>query len=181
MTHFFIKVFLHKFLFEIKDNFEWKRQIMKKSKVKNNDMIEIELATTQLYFSGIILHGYCMDLIKEWFETSRGNVTSLQPTSVPIPRKILFFGHVGELEKALGIKDSLSAKNKQAVRTNPRGVKEIAYNRLDINQYEDEKLYKFDFVKNLKGFSGLIKMVQQTSAYQTVIKDKILDITDMIY
>ena len=36
-------------------------------------MINVEMAITQLYFSGILLHGFCMELIKDLLESSDGN------------------------------------------------------------------------------------------------------------
>lgn len=110
ISFFFLKLFLGEFLFVVKDNFEWKKKIMKWNQIKNSDMIEIEIATTELYFSGILLHGYCMDLIKEELASSTGNAHALDPERLPIPLKMMFFNNIGELEEALGAKKAVSKR-----------------------------------------------------------------------
>lgn len=110
ISFFFLKLFLGEFLFVVKDNFEWKKKIMKWNQIKNSDMIEIEIATTELYFSGILLHGYCMDLIKEELSSSTGNAHTLDPERLPIPLKMMFFNNIGELEEALGAKKAVSKR-----------------------------------------------------------------------
>lgn len=55
------------------------------------------------------------------------------------------------------------------------------YKRLDIEQYRGEKLYRFEYVKNLESFRTLIGMIQKTSDFEQEVKEKLLDITDMVY
>jgi hypothetical protein len=55
-----------------------------------------------MYFSGILLHQYCMDLIQEQLGSSDGNGNKIDPTNLPIPKKSMVFNHFGDIEKALG-------------------------------------------------------------------------------
>jgi len=41
MSFFFLKLFMNEFLFVVKDNFDWKKKIMKRNNIQNKDMIEI--------------------------------------------------------------------------------------------------------------------------------------------
>ena len=65
-------------------------------------MIEVELAATEMYFSGVVLHKYCMDLIKQQLYNSQGNGNKTDPLNLPIPKPTLIFNHFGEIEKSLG-------------------------------------------------------------------------------
>jgi hypothetical protein len=141
---FFVKFFLFDFLFYIKDKLDWKKKVIKKHKLQNDEMIQVELATTEMYFSGILLHGYCMDLIKEWVEVEEGNATAIDLNNVPIPLKTMVFNHVGELEEALGAKKPTKKKH-----GDDDDNETVAYDRLDIDQYEDDKIYRFAYIKNL--------------------------------
>ena len=46
MSFFFLKLFLNEFLLVVKDNFKWKKLIMKRNQIKPHEMIDIEIATT---------------------------------------------------------------------------------------------------------------------------------------
>lgn len=90
-----IKLLIFSYLFVIKDSFELKKKLLKQNKLKTDQMIEVELAATEMYFSGILLHRYCMDLIREMMETSEGNAPSIDQNNLPIPKPMLIFNHFG--------------------------------------------------------------------------------------
>lgn len=60
-------------------------------------MIEVELAATEMYFGGVLLHKYCMDLLKEQLFNSQGNGNQIDPSNLPIPKNTLIFNHFGEI------------------------------------------------------------------------------------
>lgn len=116
MSYIMIKIFLFDFLYFVKDKLDWKKKILKKNKIPNDRMIEVELATTEMYFSGILMHGYCMDLIQEWQQGEEGNASSIDSNNLPIPMKAMMFNHIGELEEALGAR-SIPKKGKKKKNT----------------------------------------------------------------
>lgn len=74
--------------------------------------------------------------------------------------KVHYFNHVGELEEALGGLKSTGENKKATLVGRDLSLSDIKFKKLDIAQYENEELYKFEYIKNLSGFSTLIEMVQ---------------------
>lgn len=63
--------------------------------------------------------------------------------------KVLYFNHVGELEEALGGLSSLAKKKKTAIVGRDLSLSDVKFKKLDIEQYVNEELYKFEYIKNL--------------------------------
>ena len=65
MVCFFVKLLVYDFLFVIREDLEWKHRLLKQNTLKKSQMIEAEMVATQMYISGILLHRYCMDILRE--------------------------------------------------------------------------------------------------------------------
>lgn len=65
MVTFFIKLITYDYLFVIREDIDWKNQLLKKNNLKKSQLIEAEMVATQMYISGILLHRYCMDILKD--------------------------------------------------------------------------------------------------------------------
>lgn len=54
-------------------------------------MIEAEVTATQMYISGVLLHRFCMDILRDEIKDIEGNVDQLVQSNIPIPMGTMIY------------------------------------------------------------------------------------------
>ena len=54
-------------------------------------MIEAEVTATQMYISGVLLHRFCMDILRDEIKDIEGNVDQFTQSNIPIPMGAMIY------------------------------------------------------------------------------------------